>query len=91
MMSNKKGHRSVEVADPDLGGAGVKIESAFLVDLGGRIERGKDQLVSKPVRLEQWLWDLVQRRSTKTDRFTSDVSQSAGRQQKFCSNRFIKR
>jgi hypothetical protein len=42
MRNNKKGHRSVDIADPDLGGAGVKIESAFLVDLGGRIGRGKD-------------------------------------------------
>ena len=38
--TNKKGHRTVEVADPDLGGAGVEIESAFFVyfalGVGGR-------------------------------------------------------
>jgi hypothetical protein len=40
--SNIKGHRSVQVADPDLGGASVEIEDAFLPDLGGRIGRGKN-------------------------------------------------
>jgi len=38
--TNKKGHRTVEVADPDLGGTGVEIESAFFVyfalGVGGR-------------------------------------------------------
>ena len=29
--TNKKGHRTIEVADPDLGGTGVEIESAFFV------------------------------------------------------------
>jgi len=37
-----KGHGTVESADPDFGGAGVKIESAFFVDLGGRIRGGKN-------------------------------------------------
>ena len=40
--TNKKGHRTVEVADPDLGGAGVEIESAFFVHLALGIRRGKD-------------------------------------------------
>ena len=40
--TNKKGHRTVEVADPDLGGAGVEIESAFFVHLALGIGRGKD-------------------------------------------------
>ena len=40
--TNKKGHRTVEVADPDLGGAGVEIESAFFVHLALAIRRGKD-------------------------------------------------
>ena len=38
--ARKEGHRSVEVADPDFGGAGVEIESAFFVyfasGVGGR-------------------------------------------------------
>ena len=40
--TNKKGHRTVEVADPDLGGAGIEIESAFFVHLALGIRRGKD-------------------------------------------------
>ena len=40
--TNKKGHRAIEVAGPDLGGAGVEIESAFFVDLGRGIRSGKD-------------------------------------------------
>ena len=40
--TNKKGHRTLEVADPDLGGAGVEIESAFFVHLALAIRRGKD-------------------------------------------------
>jgi hypothetical protein len=42
IRANEKGDRSVEVANPDLGGAGVEIESAFLVDLCDRIGRGKN-------------------------------------------------
>jgi hypothetical protein len=53
MRSDKKGHRSVEVANPDLCGAGVEIESAFLVDLGGRIGRGKDLDANIGSALEQ--------------------------------------
>jgi hypothetical protein len=34
MRGDKKGHRAVHVADPDLDGAGVKIESALLVEIG---------------------------------------------------------
>ena len=40
--TNIKGHRAIEVAGPDLGGAGVEIESAFFVDLGRGIRSGKD-------------------------------------------------
>ena len=40
--TNKKGHRAIEVAGPDLGGAGVEIESALFVDLGRGIRSGKD-------------------------------------------------
>jgi hypothetical protein len=42
MRVDKKEHRAVHVADPDLDGAGVEIESALLVDFGVRIERGED-------------------------------------------------
>jgi hypothetical protein len=40
--TNKKGHGAIEVADPDLGGAGIKVESLLFVDLGRRIGRGED-------------------------------------------------
>jgi hypothetical protein len=40
--ARKKGHGAVEVAEPDLGGAGVKIESAFLVHLGRRVRTRQD-------------------------------------------------
>jgi type IV secretory pathway protease TraF len=40
--ARKERHGTVEVADPDLGGAGVEVEHAFLVDLGGGIRWGKD-------------------------------------------------
>ena len=32
--ARKERHGSVEVADPDLGGAGIEVEGAFLLDLG---------------------------------------------------------
>ena len=42
IRTNKKSDRSVEVADPDFGGAGVEVESAFFVDLGLGVGWGKD-------------------------------------------------
>ena len=42
IRTNKKSDRSVEVADPDFGGAGVEVESAFFVDLGWGVRWGKD-------------------------------------------------
>jgi hypothetical protein len=40
--ARKERHRSVEVADPDLGSAGGEIEGAFFVDLGWGVRSGKD-------------------------------------------------
>ena len=40
--ARKERHRAVEVADPDLGGAGVEVEGAFFVDLGWGVRWGKD-------------------------------------------------
>jgi len=40
--ARKERHRAVEVADPDIGGAGVEVEGAFFVDLGWGVRRGKD-------------------------------------------------
>ena len=40
--ARKESHEAVEFADPDLGGAGVEVEGAFFVDLGGGIRWGKD-------------------------------------------------
>jgi hypothetical protein len=40
--ARKERHGTVEVADPDLGGAGVEVERAFFVDLGGGIRWGKN-------------------------------------------------
>jgi hypothetical protein len=40
--ARKERHGSVEVAKPDLGGAGVKIEGAFFVDLGWGVRWRKD-------------------------------------------------
>jgi hypothetical protein len=42
IRTKKKRHGTVEVADPDLGGACVEVERAFLVNLGGGIRWGKD-------------------------------------------------
>ena len=42
MRTDKKRDRPVEVANPNFGGAGVKIESAFFVDLGDGIGGGKN-------------------------------------------------
>ena len=42
MRPDKKRDRAVEVADPNLGGASVEIESAFFVDLGRGVGRGHD-------------------------------------------------
>ena len=38
----KERHGTVEVADPDLGGAGVEVERAFFGYLGGCVRWGKD-------------------------------------------------
>jgi hypothetical protein len=43
MRRKKEGDRSVEVANPDFGGACVEVESAFLLDLRGGI-RGQEDL-----------------------------------------------
>jgi hypothetical protein len=40
--TDEKRHRTIEVADPDLGGTGVEIKSAFFVDLGRCVGWGKD-------------------------------------------------
>jgi hypothetical protein len=40
--TNKKRHRTVEIADPGLGRASVEIERAFFGDLALSIRRGKD-------------------------------------------------
>ena len=40
--ARKKRHGAVEVADPNLGGAGIEIEGAFFVDFASGIRRGKD-------------------------------------------------
>jgi hypothetical protein len=40
--TNKKRHGAIEVADPNLSGAGVEVEGAFFVNLGRRIRSGKD-------------------------------------------------
>ena len=42
IWTNKKRHRTLEITNPDLGRAGVEIESAFFVDLGSSIRSGKD-------------------------------------------------
>jgi len=42
IRTKKKRHGTVEVADPDFGGAGVEVESAFFVDLGCGVRWGKD-------------------------------------------------
>jgi len=39
---NEKRERALEVANPDLGSAGVEIKDAFMVDLGAGIRRGND-------------------------------------------------
>ena len=39
--TNKKRHRTVEVADPDFGCAGVEVEGAFFVDFALGVGRGK--------------------------------------------------
>jgi hypothetical protein len=40
--ARKKRHGAIEVADPNLGGAGVEVEGALFVDLGLGIRSGKD-------------------------------------------------
>jgi conjugative transfer signal peptidase TraF len=42
IRTNKKSDRSVEVADPDFGGAGVEVEETFFGDFGGGIGRRKN-------------------------------------------------
>jgi len=42
IRTNKKGHRSIEVADPNLGRTGVEVQGAFFVDLGWSVRWGKD-------------------------------------------------
>ena len=40
--AGKKRHGAIEVADPDLAGAGVEVKGAFFVDLGWRIRSGEN-------------------------------------------------
>jgi hypothetical protein len=40
--ARKKRHGAIEVADPDLAGAGVEVEGTFFVDLGWRIRSGEN-------------------------------------------------
>jgi len=40
--TDKKRHGTIEVADPNLGGAGVEIERTFFNDLALSVRRGKD-------------------------------------------------
>jgi hypothetical protein len=40
--TNKERHRTVEITDPNLGGAGVEIECALFVDFASGIRGGKD-------------------------------------------------
>ena len=42
LRGGKKGHRAVEIADPDFAGAGVEVESALFVDFRLDIRRGND-------------------------------------------------
>ena len=42
ISTRKERHGTAEVADPDLDGAGVEVESAFFVDLGWGVRWGKD-------------------------------------------------
>jgi len=42
IAARKERHGTVEVADPDLGGAGVEVEGTFFVDLGWGVRWGKD-------------------------------------------------
>jgi hypothetical protein len=42
IRTNKKRHRTIEVADPDLGRAGIEVEGAFFVDLGCGVRWRKD-------------------------------------------------
>ena len=42
IRTNKKSDRSVEVANPDFGGAGVEVKGAFFVNLSGGVRWGKN-------------------------------------------------
>jgi hypothetical protein len=56
IRTNKKSDRSVEGADPDFGGAGVKVECAFFVDLGWGIRSGKDLYANRRGSGERGRW-----------------------------------
>jgi len=57
--TNKKRHRALEVANPDLGGAGVEVERAFFRDLGCGARSEKDfDANRRSVRKERcWISD----------------------------------
>ena len=64
IWTNKIGHRSIEVADPNLGRAGVEVQGAFFVDLGWGVRWGKDfdtdfGCVSEKNRILVYLGTLV--------------------------------
>src|SRR5205823_14719963 len=40
--ARKEGYGAIEVANPDLGGAGIEVEQTFFGDFGGRIGRRKN-------------------------------------------------
>lgn len=60
IWTNKKGERTVDVADPDLCGASVEIEEPFFGDFGCRIGRANNLDTDLRSALEKGkLWDML--------------------------------
>jgi hypothetical protein len=54
--TKKKQHRTVEITDPNLGGASVEKECAFFVDFGWRIRSGENLDAERRSRGERGCW-----------------------------------
>jgi hypothetical protein len=90
IRTDKKGNRSVEVANPDLGCAGVEIEGAFFVDLGYGIRRRKD-LDANVGRVEKHGWVLTKFGPLRSEPGDIDGSDSGGGGNRALGNAFPRR
>ena len=68
----------------------ARLKSVPLQKVAGEPLIGQQE-VTEPAWLQQWVWNLGQHGSEKNDRFNMNARCRLVRQERFCTNRFIKR